>query len=128
MIGLGIHLPQQVAFSTMGIDLVYGAPSVSHVHEPILDNGGAFQPAMCPDAAAFNATKVHGPRNLQVLDGILVDLLEIGEAGGCIVLVVMEPVAWLLVYVEQTVLCYLVRRACQRDAREADSCAFQRHQ
>ncbi len=58
---LGIHLPDQHAAAAMRIDLVDRAPSIGDVEKAVLGNGRAFQPAMTPDAAAFDAAEVHGP-------------------------------------------------------------------
>src|SRR5215471_17920751 len=75
---------------------------------------------MRPDAAAFDAAKVHGPGDLEVLHIVLVDLRKAGEAGGGKILVVMEPVAGLLIRIEQPLGSDLVRRLCRQRRDRCD--------
>ena len=81
MVGLGIHLPDQLAAAAMRIDLVDRAPAVGDVEEAVLGDGRALQPAMAPDAAALDAAELHGPGDLQVLHVIAVDLVQRARSG-----------------------------------------------
>src|SRR6266704_888404 len=121
MVGLRIHLPDEGALPAMGVDLVYRTPSVGDIHETVLDDRRAFQAAMGPDAAAFDAAKVHRPCDLEVLHIVLVDILETGKPGRRDVLVVVEPVARLLVCIEQPVVGDLIRRAGGQGAGKTGS-------
>ena len=121
MVGLGIHLPEQGALPAMSVDLVHRAPSVGDIHETVFDDRRAFQAAMGPDAAAFDAAKVHRPCDLKVLHIVPVDILESGKPGRREVLVMMKPVARLLVCVEQPVGGDLIRCAGGHGAGKTDS-------
>ncbi len=105
---LGIHLPDQHAAAAMRVDLVDRTPSIGDVEEAVLGNRRAFEPAMAPDAAAFDTAEMHGPGDLQVLHVIAVDLLQRGEPVSRVILMMMKPVARLLVDVEQPFLIDLV--------------------
>src|SRR5438445_3666547 len=109
------------ALPTMDVDLVHLAPSVGDIHETVLDDRRAFQAAMGPDAAAFDAAKVHRPCDLKVLNIVPVDMLECGKPGRREVLVKMKPVARLLVCVAQRVGADLIRCAIGRGAGKTDS-------
>src|SRR4051794_35725951 len=93
----------------MRVDLVDRTPAVRDVKKTVLGNGGAFQPAMAPDAAAFDAAEVHGPGDPEVLHVISVDLLESREPVSRIILMMMKPVTRFLLDVEQPFLIDLVR-------------------
>src|SRR5262249_44814959 len=80
VVRLRVHLPEQHAFAAVSVDLVNRAPSVGDIHEAVFDDRRAFETAMRPDAAALDATELHGPGDLEVLHIILVDVGERGEA------------------------------------------------
>ncbi len=63
---------------------------------------------MGPDAAALDTGEVHGPGDFQVLDVVAVDVLQGGEPVRREVLVMMQPVARLLVDIEQPLRRHLV--------------------
>jgi hypothetical protein len=105
----------------MGVDLVHRTPSVGDVHETVLDDRRAFQAAMGPDAAALDTAKMHCPCDLEVLHIVPVNILEAGKPGRREVLVMKEPVARLLVRVEQPVVSDLIRCAGGQGGGKADS-------
>ena len=119
MIGLGVHLPQQLALPVAGINLVNGTPAVGDVHHPVLNDGRTLQPTMRPDPAAFNAAQGHSPGDLQAFHRITINLAQRRETVGRVGTMMQQPVALLLVRIEQAVLRDLVgSRWCPKQPGE----------
>ena len=135
VVGLGVHLPDEIALTAVGVDLVDGAPAVGDVHEAVLDDGRALKAAVRPDAAALDAAERYGPSNLQVLDVAGVDLVERREPLRRVAAVVEKPVPLLARGVEQAVRRHVagVRRPSSQSResrageRERADATFLRH-
>ncbi len=103
LVGAGIELPPEGALlAARHVDRIDRAPAVRHVHDAVLDERGGFEIAeLVAGAAALEAAQRDRERELQVLDGVGVDLLELREAMALVVAVVKHPVLRLLVDVER---------------------------
>ena len=116
LVGARIHLPRQLARALGDVELVDRPPAVGDVHEAVLDDRGALEAAVRPDAAALDAAQREGPGDFEVLHVLLLDLVERGVPGRRVVLVVGEPVLGLGRRVEQP----LRRRVARRQGRDRD--------
>jgi hypothetical protein len=103
MIGLGVYLPDQFSAPFGGVDLVDRSPAVGDVQEAVFGDRRALEPTMRPDAATLQAAELQRPNDLEVLDGLAIDLVQRRKAMGGIVLVRQQPVALFLVSIDQTI-------------------------
>jgi hypothetical protein len=74
---------------------------------------------MRPDSTTLDATELHRPGNLQILDGVAIDLLESGKSRPREVFMMKQPIARFLIGVEQPLLGYFVGRTGRLGAGDA---------
>ena len=102
LVGAGVELPLERALLAGGdVDRIDRAPAVRHVHDAVLDQRRRFEVAERIASAALEAAERHRERQLQVLDGIGVDLLERGEPVALVIAVMEDPVLRLALRIER---------------------------
>ena len=106
MVDTGVGDPDKLAVIRItGVYLVDGAPTITGVHETIIDEwvNFVFWPI---SARVLHSTQRQGPHHTQTADILSVDLREPGVAGRGVVAVHDQPVPWLVLGVDQSVAVY----------------------
>src|SRR5689334_15140630 len=95
-----------IMYVTNGWGVVYAydvddTPAVGDVHDAVLDDRGRLEIAgLVARAGALDAIERDTEHRLQVLHRVEIDLLELGEPMALVVVVVQQPVLWLLASIE----------------------------